>query len=57
MKSRKDVKNFMDNIYNSVSRPLNNITNGYHFHTVSADDEETLDEVRDLLEEKGFLVK
>ena len=57
VKSRKDVKNFMDNIYNSVSRPLKNITNGYHFHTVYADDEETLDEVGDMLEEKGFLVK
>ncbi|MFP5527379.1 transcription repressor NadR [Peptococcus simiae] len=57
VKSRKDVQNFMNNIYTSVSTPLKNITDGYHFHTVSADDEKTLDEVEAMLEKEGFLVK
>ncbi|MDD7362646.1 MAG: transcription repressor NadR [Peptoniphilus sp.] len=56
VKSRKDVQNFMNNIYDSVSTPLKNITNGYHFHTVLAEDEETLDDVQDMLNQKGFLV-
>lgn len=57
IKSRKDVRHFMDTIYDSVSTPLKNITNGYHFHTISAEDEETLEEVRSALDAHGFLVK
>lgn len=57
IKSRKDVEKFMENIYNSVSTPLKNITNNYHFHTISAEDEETLDQVETMLEEKNLLVK
>lgn len=56
IQSRKDVKHFMDDIYHSVSTPLKNITNGYHFHTIFARDEETLDEVEAALAEAGFLV-
>ena len=51
IQSRKDVNHFMDDIYHSVSTPLNNITNGYHFHTVFAKDEETLNEVEAALDE------
>lgn len=56
VQSRKDVKHFMDDIYQSVSRPLKNITDGYHFHTIFARDEETLDEVEAALADAGFLV-
>lgn len=56
VKSRKDVQIFMDTIKNSVSTPLKNITNGYHFHTIFAEDEQTLDDVCDALNQKGFLV-
>ena len=31
-------------------------TNDYHFHTVSADDEETLDIIENLLDREGLLV-
>ena len=57
IKSRKDVRHFMNTIYDSVSTPLKNITDGYHFHTVSAEDEETLEEVESALDAHGFLVK
>ena len=33
------------------------ITSDYHYHTVDADSEETLDMIEDMLSEKGFLVK
>lgn len=56
VKSRKDVQIFMNTIHNSVSTPLKNITDGYHFHTVFAEDEETLDDVYDMLHREGFLV-
>ena len=39
------------------SSPLKNITSGYHYHTVEADSEETLDMIGEMLEEKGFLVE
>ena len=57
IKSRKDVRVFMDTIYASVSTPLKNITDGYHFHTVSADDEESLNMIEDALENAGMLVR
>lgn len=57
IKSRKDVRVFMDTIYASVSTPLKNITDGYHFHTVSADDEESLNMIEDALENTGMLVR
>lgn len=57
IRSRKDVQKFLEDIKNSVSSPLKHITNDYHFHTVSADDKETLDMVEELLEKAGFLVR
>lgn len=57
IKSRKDVRHFMNTIYDSVSTPLKNITDGYHFHTISAENEETLEEVESALDAHGFLVK
>ena len=32
-----------------------NVTSGYHYHTVTADTEETLDLIQKSLEEQGFL--
>ena len=34
-----------------------NITSGYHFHQISADDEKTLDEIEEALKEEGFLTE
>ena len=56
IKSRKDVAEFLKDIKNSVSSPLMHVTNDYHFHTVSADDEETLDIIENLLDREGLLV-
>jgi hypothetical protein len=55
--SRKKVKQFMDDINSGKSSPLKNITGNYHYHTVSADNEKTLDEVQEVLQQKGFLVQ
>lgn len=57
IRSRKDVAKFLEDIENSVSSPLKHITNDYHFHTITADDEETLDLVEKLLDKEGFLVR
>ena len=53
--SRRDVANYMTQIRSGKSSPLMLITSGYHFHHVTADCEEALDEVVRALGERGFL--
>lgn len=55
--SRRKVAEFIADIHSGKSRPLKNITSNYHYHTVIADKEETLDLIEELLREKGFLIK
>ena len=38
------------------STELMSITGGYHYHTVRAENEEILDNIEKVLNEKGFLV-
>ncbi|MDO4519311.1 MAG: transcription repressor NadR [Eubacteriales bacterium] len=54
--SRKDISVFVDKLSNSKSGLLKNTTSGYHYHTVEADSEKTLDEIEDELRKRGFLV-
>lgn len=53
--SRRDVARFMDDIRTGKSAPLMQVTSGYHFHHVSADSEEVLDEVEAALAVKDYL--
>lgn len=55
--SRRRAAEFMDDIRKGKSSPLKNITSNYHYHTVTADKEETLDLIEDMLREKGYLVE
>ena len=57
IKSRKDIAEFMQNINTGKSKPLKNVTSGYHYHTVIADDVQTLNEIESCLRERGFLAK
>lgn len=54
--SRLKIKEFMDDIKSGKSSPLKNITSNYHYHTVEADSEQTLDLIGKALEEKGYLI-
>lgn len=54
--SRKKAAAFMEDIQNGSSQPLKNITSGYHFHTIQADSEHTLDGIEEELKKRGFLV-
>lgn len=56
VKSRKDAKKYVDGIYGGVSVPLEQITSEYHYHTVTADSTETLDEIQEELQKQGYLV-
>lgn len=55
LKSRRDITDYMKNITSGKSGLLKNVTSGYHYHTVSADDAETLDIIQEKLSELGFL--
>jgi len=57
IKSRKDISLFIKQIENGSSSPLKNITSNHHFHTVVADDEETLDLIQEALDNAGYLYK
>ena len=53
--SRMQVRKFLEEIRSGKSRPLKNITSGYHCHTVWADSEEVLDRIQESLKEAGIL--
>lgn len=55
--SRRKVKEFLEDIESGKSTPLKNITSDYHYHTVTADSEETLVLIEDELRKLGFLVE
>ena len=56
-RNRRDVARFLNELATGASTPLMNITSGYHFHEVSADSEEVLDELEAALGEAGFLAE
>ena len=53
--SRMQVRKFLEEIRSGKSRPLKNITSGYHCHTVWSDSEEVLDRIQESLKEAGIL--
>ena len=57
IRSRKQIQDFLADIKRGKSSPLMNITSNYHYHTVCADDIETLELIQETLWEKGFLAK
>lgn len=57
IRSRKDIRTFMESILSGKSSLLKNVTAGYHYHTVLAEDEETLDLIQEQLRKKGMLAK
>lgn len=57
IRNRRDVQIFMKQLETGKSVPLMNVTSGYHFHHVTAESEEVLDEIEDALKEKGLLAK
>jgi hypothetical protein len=50
------VAEYMRSITSGKSSPLKNVTDGYHYHTVTASSPSALDEIESLLRSKGFLI-
>ena len=57
IRSRRDVQLFMEQIRTGKSVPLSTVTSGYHFHHVSAESEEVLDEIQARLKDMNFLAE
>lgn len=57
IRNRRDVQNFLKDLKSGKSVPLMNVTSGYHFHHISAESEEVLEEIEDALKNKGYLAE
>ena len=53
--SELQIKQFIEGIRAGKSTELMNITGGYHYHTVRAEKEETLDLIAEVLSKKGYI--
>ena len=54
--SKLQIKQFLEGVRTGQSTELMHITGGYHYHTVRADDEATLDHIEAALTKKGYIV-
>ena len=55
IKSRMDIRNYMEEIRSGKSSLLKNVTSGYHYHLVEAASEKRLDLIGEELKKAGFL--
>ena len=56
IKNHRDIRMFVNDIQSGKSSPLLNVTSGYHFHHIAAEQEEILDEIAEELDRKGYMV-
>lgn len=54
--SRRDVDEFLQKISASHARPLKELTEDAHYHTIEAESESVLDDVEKELRKKGYLL-
>ena len=54
--SRHDISQFIEGVRTGKSSELMNITGGYHYHTVRAETEATLDKIENALSMKNYIV-
>lgn len=55
--SRYDVSKFMSAVKDNDIAPLSLLTDGVHLHTITVPDEETLERIKEALDEKHILLK
>lgn len=56
IKNLHDLNNFINKFNHNKIKPLSNLTNGIHLHTISADNEEDIRLIKEELEIRGFLL-
>jgi len=57
IRSRRDVRKYMEDISSGKSTNLMKLTSNYHYHKILAEDEQTLDLIEQELQKKGFLAQ
>lgn len=57
IRNRRDIQIFIEQITCGKSGLISNVTSGFHFHKVTAESEEILDEIEDILRKKGMLAE
>lgn len=56
IKNLNDLNKFENEFKRKNAKPLSNLTNGIHLHTIAADSEEDIKAIKKELKEKGFLL-
>ncbi|MDV4151693.1 transcription repressor NadR [Clostridium sp. AL.422] len=56
IKNLNDLYKFENKFKNKDVKPLSNLTNGIHLHTIAADSQEDIESIKKELKEKGFLL-
>ncbi|WP_040215096.1 transcription repressor NadR [Clostridium polynesiense] len=56
IKNAADLEAFMKSFNGLKAEPLSTLTAGLHLHTISADDEETLDRIVEELKNKNYII-
>ena len=56
-RSRRQVKQFLEDIQSGRSKPLTNLTSGHHCHKICAESEEILDMIQDAFMKMGIFEK
>lgn len=57
IKNRRDIQVLLKDLETGKSTPLMSVTSGYHFHHVSAESEDILDEIEESLRQKQYLAQ
>lgn len=57
LSSRYDVDQFIKKVNNNQARPLSQLTDGLHLHTIQCPNEDTYQRIVSALDEKGYLFK
>ena len=55
--NRADAEAFVQKVEENKTRPLNELTEGIHFHTIEAESEEILNKAMSRLKDAGFLLE
>ena len=54
--SKRGIDQLIEGIKSGKSTELMHVTSGYHYHTIRADSEATLDAIGDVLDKAGYIV-
>ena len=57
LSSRRDIQKFIEDIKNGIAKPLKNLTDGAHYHTIEADSMEVINLIESELRKKKYLIE